>query len=157
MSWQDRYQQASFRGVRFLTDSTSTEFGRRVVVHEFPFAEDAESEDLGKKTRRYTLNAYVIGDDHDLQRQQLIAAFEQPGTGELVHPDYGRLTVRCEPGTVENNGNGRITRFSLKFVEVKSQPATSLKRNVQADRNVAFEALALAAMKHFPQNLKVGG
>lgn len=57
MSFRDRMQTASYRGIEFLTDSSETKGGRRVVVHEYPGGDIADSgrsrrESMGLETQR---------------------------------------------------------------------------------------------------------
>lgn len=133
MSWKERWQEASFRKVKFLTESLSTEVGRRTVVHEYPYKDEPHTEDMGLKARRYTVNAYVIGDDHDLKRNQLLKALEEKGGGELVHPEYGLQKVVVESVTMSTNEQTRITRFAIVFVHAGKVNYPGTARNVKAD------------------------
>lgn len=133
MSWKERWQEASFRKVKFLTESLSTEAGRRRVVHEYPYKDEPHTEDLGLKARRYTVNAYVIGEDHDLQRNQLLQALEAKGVGELIHPEYGLQQVVVESLTQSTNEQTRISRFAIVFVQAGKISYPRAARNVKAD------------------------
>lgn len=119
MTWKDRLQDASFRGVPFKVEEESTGTGRRVETHEYPNRDKPYTEDLGKITFRPSITAYVVGDDCFDQRDRLIDALNKPGPGTLVHPTYGELKV-CVDGEVRvstSKSEGRIVRFDLKFVE----------------------------------------
>lgn len=108
----------SFRGVRFGLFAHSLDSGRRVVVHEFPFKDTPYVEDLGLRTRGFTLDVFVLGDDVAAQRDRLRAALEQKGPGTLVHPYLGTLTVQVESFTLtENNLDQRIANFSVSFLQ----------------------------------------
>lgn len=131
--WKDRWQDASFRGIPFLTENLSTEIGRRTIVHEYPYQDVPSTEDMGQKARKYTVNAYVLGDDHDLQRNRLIKAIETKGTGDLIHPEYGLQTVTIESCTVATNEQQRITRFALVFVQAGKIRFPEYQRNVLFD------------------------
>ncbi|WP_127958108.1 DNA circularization protein [Serratia microhaemolytica] len=119
MSWKEKLLPASFRGVPFkITDDEAT-VGRRTQTHEYPNRDKPYTEDLGRATRRDRLSAYVIGDDYQAQRDQLIAAINQGGPGKLVHPQYGELTV-CIDGDVtvsHSASDGRMCTLSFNFVE----------------------------------------
>ena len=93
MTWKDRLQPASFRGVPFKTEDESLIAGRRVETHEFVNRDKPYTEDLGKITLRPKITAYVIGDDCYEQRDRLIEALNKPGPGTLVHPAYGEMSV----------------------------------------------------------------
>ena len=125
--WRQRLQQGSFRGVPFFTKSTSSEQGRRTAVHEYPLRDLPYVEDLGLKGRAFTLDAYVIGPAYMTARDKLIAALEQSGPGELVHPYRGTLIVSLTaPARItESADEGGMARFSLTFTEsgINAKPA----------------------------------
>lgn len=116
--WLQNFRQASFRGVEFLIDNVDSQFGRRVVTHEYPQRDIPYSEDLGRKARRFTVSGYFVGGDYGLSRDKLVAACEASGAGELVHPYQGTLQVVCEGVTVrERRQDGGYCEISLSFVE----------------------------------------
>lgn len=119
MTWKDRLQDASFRGVPFKVESEGAPVGRRVETHEYPNRDKPYTEDLGKVTFRPDITAYVVGDDCFDQRDRLIEALNKPGPGTLVHPTYGELSV-CVNGEIKvgtTSSEGRMVRFDLLFVE----------------------------------------
>ncbi|HHH3609427.1 TPA: DNA circularization protein [Enterobacter roggenkampii] len=119
MSWKDRLQEASFRGVPFKFEGEGAPVGRRVETHEYPNRDKPYTEDLGKVTFRPNITAYVVGDDCWEQRDRLIEALNKPGPGTLIHPTYGELSV-CVDGEIKvssTSGEGRMVRFDLLFVE----------------------------------------
>ena len=110
---------SSFKTIEFNEIESSTTFGRRLVNHEFPFQDKSFTEDLGKKTRVYNIQAYVIGVDWESKRDQLIAACEAGDPGVLKHPDFGEIEVYCESiSTTESKitANKRCD-FEFKFFE----------------------------------------
>lgn len=116
--WLQNFRQASFRGEIFYVDSVDSQFGRRVVTHEYPQRDIPFSEDLGRKARRFTITGYLVGPSYNLPRDKLIKACEAPGQGELVHPYQGTLQVVCEGVTVrERRQDGGYCEVSLTFVE----------------------------------------
>src|SRR4051812_39444914 len=122
MSWKDQLVPASFRGVTFGVLDTDIVFGRRNQLHEYPLRDEPYAEDLGKKAREYTINAFVIGDDYISSRDALISAIEDndsPGT--LVHPTLGtKSVVPKDCRVIYSNQEGRMERFTLTFVEAGS-------------------------------------
>lgn len=119
MSWIDRLQPASFRGVPFNVEEEEGTFGRRVQTHEYPGRDKPYSEDLGRTTRRFNVSAYLIGDDYFDQRDRLIKAVETPGPGTLVHPFYGEMVI-CIDGDVRvshSNSAKRMCQVSFNVVE----------------------------------------
>lgn len=118
MAWQDRYQQGSFRGVTFLTESHDLEGGRRVAQHEYPQRDIPFCEDLGQRGKRYSIECLVIGADHMEQRDALMTALDAFGKGVLIHPYFGQLDVNCETYNVaEDTAEGGLSRFSISFLE----------------------------------------
>lgn len=165
MTWRDRIDDAvgSFRGVGFHVERTSADQGRRVQVHEYPLRDRPYAEDLGRKKREWTIEAYLIGDDYDLQRDQLLEAVELPGAGELVHPYYGRRRVVITGGcrvrestrnggmanisftVVEADDTARLPRASMDTAAVVEDAAEAARTSILADFIERFDTLDLAA------------
>lgn len=118
MSWRDRLQQGSFRGVPFHCNSDALEFGPRVVVHKYPGKDKAYVEHLGREPREIPLELFVLGEDYDRERDALIAALEQSGPGELVVPKLGRMVVDVIRARLrETKEEGGKASFSVTFIE----------------------------------------
>ncbi|ELY2553005.1 DNA circularization N-terminal domain-containing protein [Cronobacter sakazakii] len=119
MSWKDNLQDASLRGVPFKVEEDEATFGRRVQVHEYPNRDKPWAEDLGRATRRFSVQAYLIGDDYFEQRNKLIEAIEKPGSCTLVHPYYGEMTVTVDDAVRVSHSvsEGRMCRVSFSFIE----------------------------------------
>lgn len=115
--WAQRMVTASFRDVSFLTESHDTKGGRRLAIHEFPGAEQPVVEDLGGKADEFHLNAYFIGPDYDLFRNQFLLKLNTPGAAWLRHPWLGSLWVRAHNWQVhESNDKGGYCAVSVDFV-----------------------------------------
>ncbi|WP_445372739.1 DNA circularization N-terminal domain-containing protein [Methylomonas sp. HW2-6] len=110
-SYLDRWAPAQWRDIEFLTDRHDDKGGRRLVVHEFPGAEEPLVEDLGGKAWDYQLNAYFLGNDYDLEVDALIAELNKPGADWLVHPWLGRLWLRPQTWSRQesSDANGYCT------------------------------------------------
>jgi prophage DNA circulation protein len=117
--WLQNFRQASFRGVGFLIDSADSQFGRNVVTHQYAERDVPFTEDLGRKARRFSMTAYLVGGDYMLARDALIEACELPGPGLLVHPYLGELQVVLDGGLTvrERRQDGGYCDMSLTFVE----------------------------------------
>lgn len=133
-SWRDNLQPASFRSVPFFYLDTEGEGGRRTVEHEFPFRDTSYTEDLGKKNRTYRLQAFVIGDDYFTQRDALLTALETQGSGTLVHPYLGSLTVNVKTPFKwrETMKDGRMASFDLVFVDAGNNPSPTAAADTAA-------------------------
>jgi len=122
-TYQDRWATASFRGFEFRTDSHDAKYGRRLVVHEYPGAEDPLVEDMGGKAREYQLTAYFTGPQYDLECNGLLAKLNESGPAWLTHPWLGQLWVRAQQWsrTESSDKNGYCT-LSISFVPGGEQP-----------------------------------
>lgn len=142
MSWKDNLQDASLRGIAFKVDSDEATFGRRVQVHEYPNRDKPWAEDLGRATRRFSVQAYLIGDDFFEQRNRLIEAIEKPGSCTLVHPYYGEMTVVVDDAirVSHSQSEGRMCRISFSFVESGelSFPTAGLATDQKLSSSVSF-------------------
>lgn len=122
--WLDNLllKDASFKGISFKVEDHEAEFGRRLVPNEYPYRDTPYTEDMGRMARRYTITAYVIGDNYTVARDALIDAVEVGGEGILVHPYLGTKNVICETARVrENKNEGRIAILTFSFVEAGSR------------------------------------
>ena len=125
--WEENLHPASFRGVPFAVTGGESQFGRRQAVHEYPMRDRVGVEDLGRGTRRITLHGFIVqgsriysAGDVLTQRDSLVAACETKGTGTLVHPTLGELTVSIPDGGLklrEGVNQGRSFSFTLTCLE----------------------------------------
>lgn len=122
----------SFRGVPFFVASHQFGTGRRIAVHEYPGLDDPFNEDMGRVARSVTLEAYLIGDDVQTQKDKLITACETEGSGKLVHPYMGTKNAKCGALQIsESNKEKRWVGVALTFVldsDIKDQPRQTTDR-----------------------------
>lgn len=147
MSWIDRLQPASFRGVAFFVKTDEAEFGRRQVTHTAALVDVPTLEDLGRAADVFQVEGYLIGTDYDLQLMELVKAIrDTPGPGRLVHPRYGEKSVGASAFRVRHdNAEGRICRFTVSFGEAGelSQPTQATDSvNVLAGRSEMIQEVA---------------
>ncbi len=133
--WRSRIIQPTFRGVQFYCDESTSTFGRRTAVHEYPQYDIPYVEDMGRKGAVFSLDCYVIGDDWEDQRNRLLEACEQQGSGLLVHPDLGEWTVVCDSCTVVESKakEARKASFQLTFFETGDNKGALTKISTQAN------------------------
>lgn len=122
-NWRDNLKDASFRGIPFKVLTSSVEAGRRNVLHQYPFSDEPYLEDLGGEAGIYHINAYIVQNpensfDYFPERDKLKAALDEIGSGDLVHPFYGNLTVGVSGKYKidESFTDGGIARFTITFV-----------------------------------------
>lgn len=117
--WTRSLAGGSFKGFPFQTDREGVQdAGRFVALHPFVMAEDHATEDLGRKPRRFAVNAYIVGNAADARAQDFIEVCSSPGEGILVLPMHGAVLARC----IDCSTSAERTRlgyvgFSLMFVE----------------------------------------
>lgn len=120
MTWRDRLQPASFRGVAFeyLADDVSG-IGRRNQLHEYPKRDQGYVEDMGRSTESIDIEARLVGADYLARLDELLKALRAEGPGELVHPFYGRLQVVANPACRVRHSmeDGGLCQISLSFTE----------------------------------------
>ena len=107
---------ASFKGVAFYVDETEGTFGRRTVVHEYPYRDVPFVEDLGKAADALSFTGFVMT---QAACEALIAAIQSEGAGTLIHPWSGSHFVAHDgPVRVQypRASGGRFV-FSLSFIE----------------------------------------
>lgn len=125
--WQSKLRPSSFRGVPFAVIAEEGSHGRRQAVHEYPYRDTAWIEDMGRGVRRIVIRGFLIqdsqmygGGDVITQRQALIAACEEKGTGTLIHPTLGEMTVAIPENGLRLSGSadaGRVFEFTLMAIE----------------------------------------
>ena len=112
------HNNAMFKGIPFIFVDDSFNSGRRIARHEFPQRDVPYSEDLGRRIRTIEIQGELLGDDYLTQKDNLLLVCEEGGSGELIHPYYGILTVECDKITITNRrSETRICEFQATFTE----------------------------------------
>ena len=159
MTWRDQYQQGSYRGVPFLTESADGQFGRRNQVHEYPGRDVPYVEDLGKAAREFTIECLVLGANYMAARDQLIDAFEKPGPGTLVHPYRGtmQVSIKGKARIRESSRHGGSARITLSFVESGENLHPTQAADTQSVVNSRADAAIVAAASDFSATFSTSG
>jgi prophage DNA circulation protein len=114
------------------------------------------TEDLGRRTRAISVEAYVIGDDAAGQSVALLEALEAEGPGTLVHPIYGEIRVNLtEYRQVDSWDNGNVILFSLSFVEAGELSFITLDTGSALDD--AIDAMDAATLAEVTEQLDSDG
>ena len=152
MADSSRIIDGFFKGIPIRIDSGDVSGGRKVSKKEFPNRDTQTIEDLGLQPRTYTLQIVIAplttpegGVTNTLQdyfeyRDAIIAAIEDKGPGELIHPLYGRVenVVATSYTITEDFTDFGRTRLNVTF-EVSSdtgvprQTITALSQLTQAN------------------------
>lgn len=152
MSWREQLQAASFRTVGFFVERHDADFARRVAVHEYPGQDLPDTEDLGERATTFDLDAYVLGADYMVARDQLITALRKAGPGELVHPYLGRVdVVALGFRLTESTREGGLARLSIRFIRA-SELLPTVVVDTQAVASTAAEAAQVATVPAFAES-----
>lgn len=143
-------RKASYEGIHFDVDSATLSFGRRTVTHEFPQRDAPYVEDLGKATRQFSIQGFIVGDDFIDRSKRLIDKIEsQVGTdrranhGKLVHPWLGSLEVTpIDNPSITYDRAKRFCTFTLTFLEAGNE---STKKTTSWANQLLSKADALYA------------
>lgn len=150
--------KASFRGVEFeVTDSELT-VGRRNQVFEYPQRDIPYVEDLGRSARAIRLSAFVVGDDYVERMGKLIAALEEEGSGTLIHPWLGQMTVTPKSAsTVSYSTALRTASVKLEFVESGEYRFPTSGTDTVTVARAKAQAVQDTAILRFAKNFSVSG
>lgn len=156
MSWVNRLQSASFKGVAFSYEQISMQGGRRVAVHEYPFSDSPYPEDMGSKAKEPSVNAYFLGSNYDLLATAFEKLLDKKGPGELILPLSGIQNVQLLTWQrTDTTAQGGIARFNLKFVQAGAKRYPSTEGNAQADLLSSLNTLATAVESNFTADLAI--
>lgn len=167
MSYLDERLPASFRGIPFLVETHTTQVGRKTAIYDLPFESAGVAHlDLGRKPRKYKLKALALEGHLGVQvslraqRDALVAAFETPGAGLLIHPVYGRKSVVIvgEVTLVESTESGGKIEIECEFQEARDaaaplplpEPKAAMVKKAQQLRAAAGTALQAGFLVHVP-------
>ena len=155
---QQQLRPGSFRGVPFETKQTVASVGRRIKVHEYPQRDVPYVEDLGRKAREITFTAFVVGVDYIAKMQKLIGALEQPGSGILIHPWLGKMTVTPkEASKVTFSDRLRTASVDLTFVESGELQFPEVKEDTQSKSSLIASLIGEEAVKNFANKFNLKG
>lgn len=145
-AWAQNLQPASYNAVQFHVDVNTRGSGRRNAIHEFPKRDLPYAEDMGRRARKFTVNAYIIGPNYVPQRDALIAQLELESPGSLILPTGLQQTqgqVNCDTYSVtERRERGGICEFSIQFVEAGQDISGISAPNTQATVGNAADSAA---------------
>lgn len=142
MSWRAELRPASFRGVPFDIVDLGGTLGRRVVADECPETDILPpTMDLGAVRPSYRIRGFVTGSDYLDRRDQILAALNGYGPGELVHPWRGRLLVQVrQPINYSHDSAGGACVIDFECVDHggEARPFVELVPESRAAAQVAL-------------------
>lgn len=159
MEYKNKLLQASFRGISFGVQDIETTLGRRTVLHEYPLRDDPYSEDLGRKAREFSINAFVIN-KNDYAASKALASvledFDTPGT--LVHPTLGAIQV--VPTSCRHrysNQEGAIEYFNVSFTETLGNNFPNVVIDTQSFARRSVNQFLTDSTSYFSSKFGVSG
>lgn len=98
MPWEDRIREAGYTspsGKRFDFDyeTVSRVTEKRTTAFAFIGVDESYIQDNGFSSRKYAMNCFFTGDDHDTLATEFEGGLLEAGVGELTHPMYGTFNV----------------------------------------------------------------
>jgi prophage DNA circulation protein len=117
----------ALRGLLFYVQSSEENSTRRWVTHEFPGRDEAWHEDLGQKTRSFSIEGLLVGPDVVLQSRAFARAAADPEPATLLHPWLGAMRVVVLDCRISHDVNqARVARVSLRVEKAGTKPAPVL-------------------------------
>ncbi len=159
MDYKNKLAQASFRGVPFGVKDIETTIGRRVQLHEYPLRDDPYCEDLGRKAREYSVNAFVMNPNDYSQSKALVAALSDYSTpGTLVHPTLGIMqVVPKECSHRYSSSDGGIEYFSVTFVETLGNNFPNVVVDTRSFARSTLTTFLSDSQTYFSSKFRVSG
>ncbi|OTG68314.1 multidrug DMT transporter [Acinetobacter sp. ANC 4470] len=122
MGWATELHDASFRGVQFECTTISDSMSKTVSIQQAPYSNYASVEDMGNEPRRISIQAIYAGNDYLIWLNALLAALEESGSGELIHPIFGICNAQVVSHNVNHDAdNYDACLFTIEFVIAQSQ------------------------------------
>ncbi|MCA3349659.1 MAG: DNA circularization N-terminal domain-containing protein [Roseomonas sp.] len=117
----------ALRGLLFYVQTSEDTSARRWVTHEFPGRDEAWHEDLGQKTRSFSIEGLLVGPDVVLQSRAFARAAADPEPATLLHPWLGAMRVVVLDCRISHDVNqARVARVSLRVEKAGTKPAPVL-------------------------------
>lgn len=70
--------------------------GRRKVKYQFPYRDGQTTDDLGRKPNSFSMDILIYGNRYLQGLKKIIAEFDKPTPGTLIHPIRGSMKVVVE-------------------------------------------------------------
>jgi DNA circularisation protein N-terminus len=141
--WTDVLRRASYGGVSFEVETEKQSGTRRIKYHEFPHVDDPYAEDLGEGPRKFSITAFVHGQDAGDASQSLVRVLASGGAKMLVLPLFGSLQATCPEWTQtrEKDADGYIA-FDIVFVRDRGfTPASFVTGELGRLAEIALDGL----------------
>lgn len=149
----------SFKGVPFFVDDYEMQGGgRNIVSNPVPFSSNYINQDLGGKIPSHPINVYLVGSECKQARDNLIAACNEEGAGELVHPFFGRFQAECVSLTVSGGRAGvNYCTLQVEFRPVSAAEGRPVQANLAGVTKAAASEFQKNSVDKFSDGFTVSG
>jgi len=122
-------KEGSYNGVIFHVFSSKTSWqgalsraqgsgGRRKAVYKYPYRDGQTTDDLGRKGNTFDMDILIFGLHYMEGYRALLAEFDKPTPGKLVHPVRGEITCVVDEYTeTHESGTRKAVALQVKFIE----------------------------------------
>ena len=142
----------ALRGLLFYVRSSEENSVRRWVTHEFPGRDEPWHEDLGAKTRSFSIEGLIIGADVVLQARAFSKAAADPEVATLLHPWLGAMQVVVQDCRISFDVNeARVARISLRVEKAGTKPAPVIEEDGLGSVLADADELLTTAQETFAQ------
>lgn len=119
---QGGYQHARFKDAPFWVRRSSLDGGRRQSIQRFPGQVYTNVQDLGRDSSQLTIEAFLVGEDYDRQREHLESRLLEGGAGVLVLPWRAPFEVTVVDRIRVNESKERRGYATIEFTVVETAP-----------------------------------
>jgi prophage DNA circulation protein len=167
--WRLALVPATFRNVEFFMESVAYLSGRRIALHEYPKRDLPYAEDMGKRTRHFSIIGYLVNKVGESQGKQsgmtylemrdiLKYALEQETSATLKvqqgTPDFWSMIVVVDTfSVVETKERGGYCVFDMHFVEAGAAANIAPTLNTSIAVQQAADKLVQASTEAFSNPL----
>lgn len=92
--------------------------GRRKAILEFPYKDGQFTDDIGRKGDSFEFDVLIHGPNYKTAYKNLIAQFNDPRPGTLIHPVRGRIRAAVQDWQITHENSARnAVAMHIRFIE----------------------------------------
>lgn len=127
-------------------DNVQDTGGHRKVPIVFPYQDGQSTDDLGREGEVFDFNILIHGPNYKAQYKLLLAEFNKPTPGKLVHPVRGAITVAANHWTTMHSSTQKqAVTLRVRFIEHSfsvDYSTTPISKNVPSALTAAIGIIA---------------
>lgn len=117
---------ALINGFDLDVETLQDSFEKAIAVYEYPFADGADTEDLGLKARRIKIRCYFLEENY-AKHVDFLKDLARRDLAELTHPKYGIIKGRVETVAVSHDDRQQTAEIDISFVEERQKTTAPTK------------------------------